>query len=243
MNASKCMYTIFSDGGRGGINLNLRLFGEEIPYNPEPVFLGITFDERLCFNVHFSKLRIRALKRLNIIKIFSHRSWHFTKKTLLNVYRALIGSLFNYSFFTVSCVSSTNLKAIQTVQNRAIRCIYGLKWDNPTKDLFPLSNILFLRERFLQMGSRYIVKCFSSKNKFTGQLVKEYFSSWSAVTAKSGVTTTPLGAFYSIIRIAYACIALIRVYLIFDQLKISNPKRFRIFWILCKAKKRRLIWT
>jgi hypothetical protein len=123
MNASKCMYTIFSGGGRGDINLNLRLFGEEIPHNSEPVFLGITFDERLCFNAHFSNLRIRALKRLNIIKIFSHRSWHFSKKTLLNVYRALIGSLFDYSFFTVSCVSSTNLKSIQTVQNRAIRCM------------------------------------------------------------------------------------------------------------------------
>jgi hypothetical protein len=132
-----------------GINLNLRLFGEEIPYNPEPVFLGITFDERLCFNVHFSKLRIRALKRLNIIKIFSHRSWHFTKKTLLNVYRALIGSLFDYSFFTVSCVSSTNLKSIQTVQNRAIRCIYGLKWD---KGSFPFEQYSPLKRKIFSNG-------------------------------------------------------------------------------------------
>ena len=171
MNASKCMYTIFSGGGRGGISLNLRLFGKEIPYNPKPVFLGITFDERLCFNEHYSNLRERALKRLNIIKIFSHCSWHFSKKTLINVYRALIGSLFDYSFFTISCVSCTNLKSIQTVQNRAIRCIFRLKWDSPTKDLFPLSNILELKPRFLQMGSRYIINCFKFENRFTYLLV------------------------------------------------------------------------
>ena len=29
---------------------------ERIPYNPNPIFLGISFDENLCFNRHFSKL-------------------------------------------------------------------------------------------------------------------------------------------------------------------------------------------
>ena len=40
----------------------------------------VTFDERLWFNMHFENLRTRALSRLNIINIFSHSSWHLTKK-------------------------------------------------------------------------------------------------------------------------------------------------------------------
>ena len=64
------------------MEFDLRLNSESIPYNPNPVFLGITFDERLCFNKHFENLRARALSRLNIIKIFSHKSWHLSKKTL-----------------------------------------------------------------------------------------------------------------------------------------------------------------
>jgi hypothetical protein len=47
-------------------------------------FLGITFDESLCFNTHFENLRARALIRLNIIQIFSHKSWHLTRPFIRN---------------------------------------------------------------------------------------------------------------------------------------------------------------
>ena len=90
MNAKKCCYTIFSNGGRGDLEFDLKLNSEFIPYNPNPVFLGITFDESLCFHKHFENLRARALSRLNIIKIFSHKSWHLSRKTLTCIYRALI---------------------------------------------------------------------------------------------------------------------------------------------------------
>ena len=103
MNAKKCSYIIFSNGSRKGLEFDLQLNGVSIPYNPNPVFLGITFDEQVCFNTHFNILRTRALKRLNIIKIFSHSSWHISENTLVNIYRALVGSLFEYSFFTVAC--------------------------------------------------------------------------------------------------------------------------------------------
>jgi hypothetical protein len=99
MNPSKCNYTIFSGIGRGCLEFDLHINGGRIPYNPEPLFLGVTFDERLCFATHFANLRSRALKRLNIIKIFSHGSWHLNCTTLTNLYRALIGSIFDYSFF------------------------------------------------------------------------------------------------------------------------------------------------
>jgi hypothetical protein len=241
MNASKCMYTIFSGGRSGSIKLKLLLFREEIPYNPKPVFLGITFDESLCFNEHFLRLRARALKRLNIIKIFSHRSWHLSEKTLRNIYTALIGSLFDYSFFTVASVSNSSIKLVETIQNRAIRCIYRLKWDSPTKDLFNLSKILFIKDRFLQMGSRYITKCFKYKNKFTILLVEEYLGGWSAVTAKTHVTKTPLGAFYTVIRIAYACVVLIRLYLIIVFFNIRSFQRLKNLWFLGKIQHKKLI--
>ena len=97
MNASKCSYTIFSGSGKGSLSLD----EEQIPYSRAPVFLGITFDEYLCFNTHYSNLRARAIKRLKIIKIFSHSSWHLDHLTLKRIYRALIGSIFDYSFFSI----------------------------------------------------------------------------------------------------------------------------------------------
>ena len=70
MNSRKCCYTIFSkNGNKNKINFKLKLSDGEIPYNPKPVFLGIIFDEYLCFNEHYKMLETRAIKRLNIISI------------------------------------------------------------------------------------------------------------------------------------------------------------------------------
>ena len=38
--------------------LDLQLNGEPIPDKPNPIFLGITFDERLNFNAHYDNLRV-----------------------------------------------------------------------------------------------------------------------------------------------------------------------------------------
>ena len=72
MNTHKCSYTIFSKTGRCNIELAIKLKNELIPYKADPIFLGIIFDERLNFNKHIESLKFRSLKRLNIIKIFSH---------------------------------------------------------------------------------------------------------------------------------------------------------------------------
>ena len=117
MNAKKCCYTIFSGAGKSSVSFKLKLKNDVIPYNKNPVFLGIIFDEYLCFNKHYENLRVRALKRFNIIKIFSYKSWHLNKHTLLNLYRSLIGSIFDYSSFTVSNCSKTSLMSLQTIQN------------------------------------------------------------------------------------------------------------------------------
>ncbi len=59
---------------------------------------------------------------------------------------ALIGSIFDYSFFSVACVSDSSLGLIQRIQNRVIRCIYGLDWDSPTSEIFPTSGEKNLKE-------------------------------------------------------------------------------------------------
>ena len=111
------LLSIFSRGGRNGIKFHLQMNGKSILYTPNPTFLGITFDERITFKAHVENLRIRALKRLNIIKICSHKSWHLNKTTLTNIYRALMGSIFDYSLFIVACCSNLCIDRIQTTQN------------------------------------------------------------------------------------------------------------------------------
>ena len=117
--------------------LSLKLYNEIILYNPNPLFLGIIFDECLCFNKHYEYLQERSIKRLNIIKIFSYKSWHLSHKTLC-IFKALIGSIsiFNYSFLTFANVSENSRNKLQRVQNRAIRCIFKMKWSCLNSDLY-----------------------------------------------------------------------------------------------------------
>ena len=129
MNASKCCYTIFSGAGsKNKEKFEMNFVNGNIPYNSNPVFLGVTFDEFLNFRNHAESLEKRARKRLNIIKIFSHKSWHLSHETLKGIYNAIIGSIFTYSFFAVARIAKTNLDRLQRVQNRSIRSIYRLEW-------------------------------------------------------------------------------------------------------------------
>ncbi len=128
MNSSKFSYTIFSNlGSKNKFRFNFKLNDGIIPYDNYPVFLGITFDEFLNFNRHMENLESRARKRLNLIKIFSHKSWHLSHETLKGIYGALISSLFTYSFFTIARIAKTNLERLQRIQNRALRSIYRLE--------------------------------------------------------------------------------------------------------------------
>ena len=93
------------------------------------------------------------MKRLNIIKI-SHSSWHLSTKNQINIYKSLVGSVFYYSFLTIASASESSLKLIQTVKNRAIRCIYRLKWDSPSSELSHISGFIPIKSRLIQLGVR-----------------------------------------------------------------------------------------
>jgi hypothetical protein len=135
--------------------------------------------------------------------MFSHKSWLLSEATLVKIYGALVGSIFDYSFFTVASVSDTSLKRIQSVQNRSIRCIYRLKWDSPTTDLPRISGLIPIRSRFLKLGSRYLTKCIIFKNELTSVLIEEYVRSFSAITAGERFLTTPLCLFTSLVALAW----------------------------------------
>ena len=196
MNAKKCCYTIFSGAGSKNKNkFELNLTDGLIPYNTNPVFLGITFDEFLNFGKHTDNLLKRARKRLNIIKIYSHKSWHLSHVTLKGIYNAIIGSIFTYSFFAVARIAKTNLDRLQRVQNRAIRSIYRLEWTSPTDQIHSISNLVPVRDRLVSLGERYLTKA-ADNNPNVALLLQEYLDSISSI--RRNEKDTPLCLFYRV---------------------------------------------
>ncbi len=70
INATKCSYIVFAgDGNRNKTSFELFIIWARIPFDPNPEFLGIVFDEFLNFRAHVEKLVTKNRPRLNIIKI------------------------------------------------------------------------------------------------------------------------------------------------------------------------------
>ncbi len=81
---------------------------------------------------------MKNLNSLNLLKIFSNKSWKLNIWTLKSLNRSLIGSIFDNSFYTLTNVRESSLNRIQTVQKRAFRIIYKLTSDSFTSELVPL---------------------------------------------------------------------------------------------------------
>jgi len=114
MNTSKSNFTLFCKGNTDKI-CNPKLFSQPLPHNPKPKFLGIVFDERLCFGDQIKYIQDKCLSRLNLIKILSHRTWKLGKNTLINIYRSLVGSVIDYNFFIFPLVkTSTDCSPFKT---------------------------------------------------------------------------------------------------------------------------------
>ena len=171
MSAHKCTYTIFSKNKKqmSSFNFNIKLFGDEIPRSFNPTFLGVTLDPTLCFNKHISKIYEKALDRLNIIKILSNKSWKLTSETLFGIYKALVGSIFNYSSFCANLISNKWMHKLQVIQNSAIRYIFKLPFNTSSIDLNGLASAFNLQEvrlRMFNLNSNYILKSYSFSYSF-----------------------------------------------------------------------------
>ena len=142
MAPEKCSYIIFSGNPSKNQTINLNLFKKKIPYTEDPTFLGIKFDESLCFNKQIEFIRSRCRDRIDIIKILSHKSWKLSKKTLTSIYNALVGSIIDYSFFVFNVVSKTNFYKLQVIQNKCFKSIYHLPFDTPSYLFFNFLNEL-----------------------------------------------------------------------------------------------------
>ena len=93
------------------------------------------------------------------------------------------------------------LDALERVQNRAIRCIYHLPWESPSDQLFSISGVLPLKQRFTQLSSRYLAKALYFKNKFILPTVSDYIRSYSTITSKKKLKT-PFCWFLTMIAIS-----------------------------------------
>ena len=147
----KSNYVIFSNSRQKlEKKISLTMYDQKLEYNPNPTFLGITFDQRLTFK-----------KQVD---------------TIIRSIIDLIRSIIDYSSFILTRLSKKRQSQLQTIQNAAIRAIYRLPYDFPSEELDLLAKLPNIKERMREINVSYIKNAILNENKLFEVLFDDYQS-------------------------------------------------------------------
>ena len=153
---------------------DLSMGGVQLKRDKTPKFLGVTFDEYLNAKEHMNHLRIACSKRLNVIKLLAHKSWSLAPSTLVNIYRALVLSKMEYSYFLYDTMPFTFQRQLQTIQNSALRAIFHKNREFCVSELHSLAGLQKIDDRMECLTNNYIETADSNNNPLIQQLLMDY---------------------------------------------------------------------
>jgi hypothetical protein len=100
--------------------INIKLFNEVIQQSENIKFLGLYLDRTMNLTKCVEDIRTKCHKRLNIIKILSHKSWNLRPETIKSVYYSLIRSIMDYAAVIYDLLSETKKQDFRSIQYHAL---------------------------------------------------------------------------------------------------------------------------
>ena len=119
------------------------------------------------------EIRAKCQKRLNILKMVSHKSLHPSKETLLCIFNCLVRSVLDYSFFTFGHLSKANQKSLQEMQNNCVRAIIKDWSRSSTTELSLKSGVAVIEQRYVDVGNNFVNHCLSFRKPLILPLLEE----------------------------------------------------------------------
>ena len=139
----------------------IRLGGTPLREDDEATYLGVTFDRRQTWKTHIARAEAKARRKLAILRKLAGTTWGASEKILKTVYQGTVRPHLEYSSTAWSTSAKTNLKALDTVQNQALRIITGAMKSTPIREMEKLTGIQPLcqrrEEKTLMQAEKY--KC------------------------------------------------------------------------------------
>lgn len=136
----------------------LFLQGTLITVSPIAKFLGMTWDCRLSWKPHLQVLKGSCLRRMNLIKHLSGKSWGSDRLTLLRLYRAILRTKIDYGCIIYQHARKQTLSLLDPVHNAAIRICTGAFRTSPTISLYAESGEPPLSLRRIQLTLQMIAR-------------------------------------------------------------------------------------
>jgi hypothetical protein len=131
--------------------------GQVIPLNRNPKWLGINFDPLWCFKNHSDELKKSSSQQVPMMKAVRNSSFGFDKETMILTYNTFIKPVFSFApaIWVPNCKKS-NIKQLQTVQNKALRCITGCHQATGEDHLHQETGILPVADRLDMLCAQFL---------------------------------------------------------------------------------------
>ena len=134
INNKKTVYSIFTLSQKiARKTLELKIDGERLETEDNPVYLGVKLDCRMTLTEHLENTKRKAVKRLNIIKRLATTNWGAKKQMLRQLYMGYVRAvIMDYNLPLQTIESKGAVLSLDKVQNQALRLICGVIPTTPT---------------------------------------------------------------------------------------------------------------
>ena len=160
INNKKTVYTIFTKSPKtANKSLNLKLGGDLLTREENPVYLGVKLDTQISLKDHILHLGTKSTRRLKILKRLASTQWGADKKTLRQLYLGYVRSTLESNLPLQALSSDTSQATLDKIESQAIHFITGAMRSAPTDachidaDIIPLS--LRREAAVIEMTERY----------------------------------------------------------------------------------------
>ena len=139
INISKTAFIHIKPSKSEHLDFNIKLGNSSITQAKQIEFLGVIIDENLNFEAHSNNVLKKAEKGLNALNSVKN---FLNYQSKINIYHSLIHSHLAYcSLSWIPKIKATKLKKLVTLQKKALRSIFNVKYNTHTSYLFHLSQI------------------------------------------------------------------------------------------------------
>lgn len=128
-------------------------------------------DYRLNFNTHYRHMKEIILKDINLFKKLSNVHGGAHPSTMINLYKALIGSKLSYANILTNENNRNHTQIIQTITNKTLRICLGLTKTTPIAALIAEAGVLPYKQQNRLQTIKFLAKNFYNNTAVTKQLM------------------------------------------------------------------------
>ena len=170
LNESKSTHINFTNRRMNPVPITINQ--KVIPYENNAKYLGMTLDAKLRWKVHVKKKK----EEMNIK--FRKMYWLLGKQSELSIhnklilYNQILKPIWTYGAQLWGCTKESNIKIIQTFQNKVLRCIVNAPWYIRNKDIHRDLKIPMVAEEIHKFAAKHRQRLQNHQNQLMPQLLE-----------------------------------------------------------------------